>query len=394
MKHMLVVLLISVLLCAQESPFKEADDAYAQGKLRMAEKLYQEIAVAHPDTQVQADAFLRLAWVQYSLNEKQQCLYGLEKALFLNPKLTVDPNIYNQEFFKIYEMAILRRTLVSASSAEDPLGDRPVPIPPLSVPPKELPLPVPPLEPLAVPKVTPFHIPMDKKVELVKEDLPGSLPVEGDVVMAVLVDSLGKPRQAWVYSSDFPQFSDAILRQFQVWKFTPATKGGRPVAVWTTVVLHFKTKYKWDISSAKYTPVGALDPVPVFVAWGFTKDRIPPEYRDIKFKDAENIQDVDTMPDLKDWDLDLADFKGKETIQGILHIGPDGRPRKFQATKVHAPGIVTVLESELRKSMFTPPVSQGRPSEAFLNVELQVEYHLNALKLLNSKNIKVNIYNP
>ena len=125
-RPLILLLLLPALLCAQESPFKDADDAYAQGKLRMAEKLYQEIAISHPDTQVQADAFLRLAWVQYSLNERQQCLYGLEKALFLNPKLTVDPNIYNQEFFRIYEMAILRRTLVSASSTEDPLGERPV----------------------------------------------------------------------------------------------------------------------------------------------------------------------------------------------------------------------------------------------------------------------------
>ena len=136
MRFAVLILLLSSLFYAQESPFTQADDAYAQGKLRDAEKLYQQIATSHPDTQVQADAFLRLAWVQFSLNEKQQCLYAMEKALFLNPRLTVDPNIYNQEFYKTYEMAGLRRSLVNASAGEDPLGDQPVPVPPLTVPPK------------------------------------------------------------------------------------------------------------------------------------------------------------------------------------------------------------------------------------------------------------------
>ena len=394
MRSAVLLLLLASLLCAQEPPFAQADDAYAQGKLRDAENLYQQIATSHPDAQVQADAFLRLAWVQFSLNEKQQCLYAMEKALFLNPKLTVDPNIYNQEFYKIYEMAGLRRSLVSASAGEDPLGDRPVPVPPLAVPPKSLTLPPPPVDPLTVDKTTPFYIPLDNPVARLHVNLPGSIVFEGDVILTVLVDAQGTPQQARVHASDFPQYNDAILRQVLGWKFSPALKGGRAVATWTTVVIHFKSKYKWSVTASQYTPVGPKDPIPVFVPWGFDRDRIPPGWRDVKFKNAENIQDVDTLPDVRKWDLDLKDFEGHESIAGILRVGADGKPVRFRASRIQTPGLIPYLEAQLRRCSFTPPLSRRKPVEAFINVEIQVDYKLNAPRVMTGKNVKVNLHSP
>ena len=387
--------MLACALWAQESPFKEADEAYAQGKLRTAEKLYNAIAIAHTDPQVQADAFLRLAWVQFSLGEKQGALYSLEKALALNTNLTVDANIYNQEFFRLYEMAGLRRTLQSSTPGDDPLGERPVPIPGLFVPAKEAALPIPPVELLSLPKSTPFFVPLDNPIQLIAEDAPGSIPLEGDITLAVLVDSLGKPRQARVYQSDLPQFSDPIVRQTPAWKFIPAAKAGRPVATWTTVVMRFKSKYKWDIQSTKFTPAAKDDPIPVFAPWGFQKERVPAEFRDVVFKDAENVHAVDGIPDLRDDDLDLEDFSGRETIKGILWIGPDGKPKKFLATQIHTPGLTPYLEQVLVEGFaFTPPKSVGKPSEAWLNAEIVAEYELNAPKLLASKSVKVNLYAP
>lgn len=395
MRRLAVILLLACALGAQESPFQEADEAYAQGKLRTAEKLYGAIAIANPDPQVQGDAFLRLAWVQFSLGEKQPALYSLEKALVLNPKLTVDANIYNQEFYKLYEMAAMRRALQSSTPGDDPLGERPVPIPGFFAPAREAALPVPTVEMLALPPTTPFHLPLDNRIQLIEQDAPGSIPMEGDITLTILVDALGKPRQARVYQSDFPQFGDTIVRQAQAWKFKPATKMGRPVATWTTVVLHFKSKYKWDIQSTKFTPPAADDPIPVFLPWGFQKDRVPPEYQTAEFKDAENVHAVDAVPDLRDADLDLDDFSGRETIKGVLWIGPDGRPKKFRATQIHAPGLTPYLEKVLTGGFaFTPPKRDGKPTEAWLNTEIVVEYDLNAPKLLASKNVKVNLYVP
>jgi hypothetical protein len=395
MRRTIALLMLACALWAQESPFKEADEAYAQGKLRSAEKLYSAIAIATPDPQVQADAFLRLAWVQFSLNEKQAALYSLEKALTLNPKLTVDPNIYNQEFYRLFEMASLRRTLASSSPGDDPLGERAVPIPGLFVPAREEALPSPPVKMLSLPATTPFAVPLDNKILPAAQKAPGAIAMEGDITLAVLVDALGKPRQARVYQSDFPQFGDTIVRQALAWKFTPAAKTGRPVATWTAVVLRLKSKYKWDIQSAKFTPAAQDDPIPVFLPWGFQRDRIPGEYQTAVFKDAENIHAVDAMPDLRKADVDLDDFSGRETIKGVVWIGPDGRVKKFRATQIHAPGLIPYLEQALTEGYaFTPPLSGGRPVEAWLNAEITVEYKLQAPKLLASKSVKVNLYAP
>jgi len=295
--------------------------------------------IAHPDTQVQAGR-LPAAGVGAVFAERTAAVpLRTGEGAVLNPKLTVEPNIYNQEFFRIYEMAILRRTLVSASP-RGPAGERPY-HPSLPVPPRDLPCPC-----LRwIRHGTEGHaVPYSAGQQdlLLNEDLPGSCR-GGDVVMACWWIRWAAAAGAGLHLR-FPQFNDPSAA-VPAWK-SPRTKGAAP----------WRSGPPWSSASRPNTsgtscrpstPRESQDPIPVFATWGFRKDRIPPAFAGIKFKDAENIQDVDTMPDLRIGTWTWTISTGGKTIQGILLLGPTAAPGS-SAHEGPAPAIVPVLESEFR----------------------------------------------
>lgn len=393
MKKILVILLFSFLLLAQEDPFGPGDEAYSLGKFRDALKFYENIAISSQNPSIQADAFLRCALVHFMLGEKQETILSIEKALNLNPNFVPDPTIYNKEFIKLYEIANLRKQLSKMEPVEDPLSISPIQIPNLNVPEKDYTIPLPEIEILKIKDETPFFIPLDRPPKVLKENLPSTILIEGDVTLSVLIDPTGKPKKAKVYQSDFPQFSNQILRDFAIWSFTPPKKSGQVVNTWASLNLRFKSKYKWDIITMSFLPVEKGEKTPIFLTYGFIKEAVPEELIEKKFPDAYNIREIDDLPSLKKWDFNFQDWEGKETIKGIVWISKEGKVLGFQATQIQTPALIPFLEKAFKESLFfTPPTYKNQPTECFLKVEINASYTLTEPKLLFSKNIKVNLF--
>lgn len=393
MKRLILVLLFSISIFSQEDPFGPGDEAYSQGKFRDALKFYENIAFSNPNPQIQADAFIRCALVNFMLGEKLETISSIEKALNLNPNFVPDPTIYNKEFIKLYEIALLRKQLAKMEPAEDPLSINPVPLPNITVPEKDYTIPLPEIEIMKIPDETPFYKPLDSPPKISKENLSSTILIEGEVTLSVLIDPTGKPKKAKIYQSDFPQFSNQILKDFAVWSFTPPKKSGQVVNTWASLNLRFKSKYKWDIITMSFLPVEKGEKTPEFIRYGFIKEKVPVELIDKKFTDAYNIKEIDELPSLKKWDFNFQDFEGKETIKGILWVSKEGKVLGFQATQIQTPALIPFLEESFKKELiFNVPTYQGKPTDAFLKVEINARYTLTEPKLLFSKNIKVNLF--
>lgn len=392
MKRIVLFLLFSLSLISQEDPFGPGDEAYSQGKFRDALKFYENIAFSSQNPMVQADAFIRCALVHFMLNEKQETIFSIEKALNLNPNFVPDPTIYNKEFIKLYDIALLRKQLSKMEPAEDPLSINPIQIPNLTVPEKDYTIPLPEIEIMKIMDETPFYKPLDLPPKISKEDLSSTIQIEGEVTLSVLIDPSGKPKKAKIYQSDFPQFSNQILKDFAVWSFTPPRKSGQVVNTWASLNLRFKSKYKWDIITMSFLPVEKGEKCPDFIKYGFIKESVPEELIEKKFSDAYNIKEIDDLPSLKKWDFNFQDYQGKETIKGILWVSKEGKVLGFQATQIQTPGLIPYLENIFKMELqFTPPTYKGIPTDAFLKVEINATYSLTEPKLLFSKNIKVNL---
>ena len=64
--------------------------------------------------------------------------------------------------------------------------------------------------------------------------------IEGVVYAELYINEEGLVKKVNVLKTSDPVFNDAAASAAKGWEFTPATKGGKPVAVW--VVLPFKFK--------------------------------------------------------------------------------------------------------------------------------------------------------
>lgn len=62
---------------------------------------------------------------------------------------------------------------------------------------------------------------------------------EGIVTLSVTVGSDGEPRDIWVLSTLGPDFDKAAIDSLKQWKFSPATKDGKAVAVRIAVAVDF-----------------------------------------------------------------------------------------------------------------------------------------------------------
>lgn len=388
----LIVLIFSAIILAQEDPFKKGDEAYNQGKLRDALKIYETVAITSSNPSVQADAYIRCALVHFLLNEKLETILSFEKALSLNPDFVPDPAIHNKEFIKLYEIASLRLKLSKPEEFEDVFSKNPVSIPPLFVSESSFSLPLPELKFSTIKDQTPFYIPLDSQAQLQKEDLPSSIPIEGEITIAILLDQEGKPKKGKIYQSDFPQYNNQVLKDFGRWVFTPARKTGQVVSTWASIVLKFSSKYKWNIITKSFLPIEKHEKAPVFIKYNLRKDEIPEELINKIFPDVYNIKDVDDLPTLKKWDFNFEDFNGKELIKGILHISKEGKVLGFRATQIHTPALIPYLEKEFKeKTIFKPGILKGNPVDSFLRVEINANYTLLEPKLLFSKTLKVNL---
>jgi TonB family protein len=63
---------------------------------------------------------------------------------------------------------------------------------------------------------------------------------EGKVWVKILIDTTGRPDQVEVLKSENDVFNEATLTAARQWRFTPAMKDNRPVAVWVTMPFLFK----------------------------------------------------------------------------------------------------------------------------------------------------------
>ena len=90
-----------------------------------------------------------------------------------------------------------------------------------------------------IPK-TPIMSNIKYPVEAVKQRL------EGEVIVAALIDTTGKVVEIKVESSTEPKFNDSAMDAVRATEFHPAMWDGKPIRKWLTVPIRFRRPEKTE----------------------------------------------------------------------------------------------------------------------------------------------------
>ena len=83
-----------------------AEERYAEGDLKRAADIYQEIAAKHTDFQEQAKALFTAAWLNQLSGDSATALVLLTRSLAMVPDLTFNKSLYDREFALLYQQAL------------------------------------------------------------------------------------------------------------------------------------------------------------------------------------------------------------------------------------------------------------------------------------------------
>jgi TonB family protein len=66
--------------------------------------------------------------------------------------------------------------------------------------------------------------------------------VSGRIVLMLELSEAGKVLSVEIDSSDLPEFEDFVASAVRSWRFTPPTRGGRPVEAWARLPIPIRVR--------------------------------------------------------------------------------------------------------------------------------------------------------
>jgi TonB family protein len=175
--------------------------------------------------------------------------------------------------------------------------------------------------------------------------------VSGQVVLRICVDAKGKVRASEVVSSPDPRLSKAAREGVVDRLYAPATKDGRPVAVWWQTEVSFRLPPSEAELDATCEAATANDAGPV--ALGPTD--VPPVL----------VKHVD--PDLP-WASEKISHHGDVTLQCL--IDACGRVLECSAMQTSGEAYTRAAVATVTRWRYSPAIRDGRPVSVYLTIRV------------------------
>ena len=119
--HALVLLAVLVAHpAAAQNPLSDANQAWRQGDLPRAAKLFSAAADAETDPAKRADIRVRLAWTYFLMKDRTAAEEALSSALADQPRLALAPDYYTSDFMQLFTRVKSRAVSTPAPPAAAP----------------------------------------------------------------------------------------------------------------------------------------------------------------------------------------------------------------------------------------------------------------------------------
>ena len=286
---------------------------------------------------------------------------------------------------------VLAAALTSASlagSAGSALAQTPAPRPVEALPDVAR------LAPAEVAFIHPLTRALDDAPKLMERLNPVDLETRQPLVFTVHLLETGKVAEAFVVEPPLKIFATPLPALVPRWRFTPAKKGGQPVATWVTYGIELAVSLEKAVFTAfTLEPIRKDDPLAP-TALDTTGDAWMARYpREIDPKDAAavSIEDVDVLPtpEKTPWSLDAARVRARVTA--LVEVSEQGAVSRFLPTGETEPLLGFWLKQYTAKWRFTPATAGGRPVSCWMTLDATLDYTLDSAKKKSERVIKKNL---
>ncbi|MDL2718355.1 MAG: hypothetical protein PT977_11410 [Acidobacteriota bacterium] len=250
------------------------------------------------------------------------------------------------------------------------------------------------LTPAEVAFIHPLTRPLDDAPKLAERANPLDLVTRQPLVFTARLLETGKVAEAFVVESPLKALATPLPALVPRWRFTPAKKGGQPVATWMTYSIELAVSLEKAVFTAfTLEPVRKDDPL-VAVVPDATGDAWMARYgREIDPKDASavSIEDVDVLPvpEKTPWSLDAA--RTRAHVTALLEVSEQGTVGRFLPTGETEPLLGLWLKQYAAKWRFTPAMAGGRPVSCWMTLDATLDYTLDSAKKKSERVVKKNL---
>ncbi|MEO8585395.1 MAG: hypothetical protein ABI584_04495 [Acidobacteriota bacterium] len=250
------------------------------------------------------------------------------------------------------------------------------------------------LTPAEVAFIHPLTRPLDDAPKLGERTNPLDLVTRQPLFFTVHLLETGKVAEAFVVEPPLKAFATPLPTLVPRWRFTPAKKGGQPVATWMTYSIELAVSLEKSVFTAfTLEPVRKDDPL-VAVVPDATGDGWMARYgREIDPKEASavSIEDVDVLPtpEKTPWSLDGA--RTRAHVTALIEVSEQGTVSRLLPTGETEPLLGLWLKQYTAKWRFTPAMAGGRAVSCWMVLDATLDYTLDSAKKKSERVIKKNL---
>ena len=253
------------------------------------------------------------------------------------------------------------------------------------------------LTPAEIAYVHPLYRALDDAPKIGERANPLDLETRQPLLFTVHLLETGKVAEAFPVEPALKAFAAPLPALLPRWRFTPAKKGGQPVATWVTYGIELAVSLEKSVFTAfALEPVRKDDPLVAAVpdtagdAW---MSRYPREI-DPKDSSAFSIEDVDVLPspEKTPWSLDAS--RARAHVTALVEVSEQGTVSRFLPTGETEPLLGFWLKSYATKWRFTPATAGGRPVSCWMSLDATLDYTLDSAKKKSERVVKKNLRSP
>lgn len=242
--------------------------------------------------------------------------------------------------------------------------------------------------------VHPLFRALDETPKLAERTNPPDLDTRQPLVLSVHLLETGRAAEAVPIEPPLKGLAAPLGGLVPRWRFTPAKKGGQPVATWATYSIDLAISLEKGIFAA-FTLEALRKDDPLVPTVGDTSgDAWMTRYpRDVEPKDPAvvSIEDVDLLPspEKTPWSFERARVRARTTA--LVEVSDQGVVDRFLPTGETEPLLGIWLRQLASKWRFTPALLGGRPVSCWMALDATLDYTLDSAKKKSERVVKKNL---